>query len=92
MHTTKFGRKYSDSEWQEAQSIFAQEKEDGDAFLAKYEEAIKKAAGFLNREFPDVEIARWATVLRNPERAQFTDDSKENRFDAALRWVNEQAK
>lgn len=67
-----------------------QEAIEGDKFLEAYETAIDKAAGFLNREFPNTPKATWKAALNNPDAVQFTSDHKKARFNAAQDLIGTQ--
>jgi hypothetical protein len=68
------------------------EMEEADEYLAKLDEATKKAASFLNKEFQSVPASTWENALNNPDAVQFTDSNKEARFVAAQKWIATQVR
>lgn len=75
---------------EELQARWNEEKQEAAEFLQRYEAAIEKAAGFLNREFPQVPTSTWKNALENPDMVQFTDEKKEARFEGAQEWIGTQ--
>lgn len=73
-----------------AQQMAHDEQEDGAKFLEAYETAVKRAAEYLNREFPAVPVATWRAALDNPDAVHFTDEQRELRFKAAQKWIGTQ--
>jgi len=75
---------------EEAVELRRQQAQEADDYLFAYEAAIEKAAGFLNREFPQVPAATWKSALNNPDAVHFTDENRKARFQAAQAWIGTQ--
>lgn len=89
---TRYGNYYTEEEWKESERMREEELAATDEWYSKYQAAIEKAAKVLNREFPDVPVAKWRQALEsaNPGRIQFTSAKKEERFNAAIEWIGTQ--
>lgn len=77
---------------EEIRQMLKDEADEGERFSRAYEDAIDRAAGYLNREFPSVPKATWKAALRNPDAVQFTDSQRESRFRAAQDWIGTQCR
>lgn len=94
-HTTKWGNTYTDEEWAEMQENFKQQDREASEYPIILNKAVKKAAGFLNREFTNVPTKNWEAAIREiyrfdrePKEIKFTSVKKEERFNAALKWID----
>jgi hypothetical protein len=68
------------------------EAQEADEYLAKLEEATKKAASFLSKEFESIPAKTWENALNNPDAVKFTDSKRKERFTAAQNWIGEQVR
>ncbi len=96
-HTTKYGNYYTDSEWQEAQEIFAQEAADTNKYFEVRDAALTKAAAILHKEFPEVPQSTFRSALaqafeQEPREIKFSSTQKQERFAAAEKWIESQIK
>jgi len=95
MHTTRYGNTYTDEEWAEVQEEYRREEGKAAAYFEIRDAKIISAAGFLNREFPQVPVSHWEKALhenyrwdREPREIKFTTEKKAERFAAAMRWID----
>ena len=95
-HTTRYGNYYTEQEWKEVQAQHAQMGEDAAAEIQKLEDLIEEAAGHLAREFSDTPKNSWQAGLNasfdimDNREIRFTSDKKQERFEAAVAWIEKQ--